>query len=355
MRERSAIVLAFIVCLVCLCERRADAAERVGVVILSLSKCCTGEAWPRAEEQVRKEFSILDIPVAVEAADTAAEPAASAALSRIAESMGADAGVSVYIIPGEQLRAGVRIYDRVTDKYVVKTWPITAVDDEDDAMYAGLRVVDTLRASLLESRMEKQVADPKRRPVEVGKLAETTTLKTERLKQFSLGMGGALGGSPKKSLLLGGMDAALGWYPLKHLGLQVTVTYLPFGKQVSTGSIVSEVDLLSVRGWVRFRVVEARVYPELYAGGGSVILFGKGVKGEAYRLKYDVSEVGYGGVGGAVNVAITPAIRVSLGFTVGMSFPEVRLYHDDVLAVRLGRPLMEGGLMLMYFPAAKAF
>ena len=44
------------------------------VVLLSLGECCPDESWPEAEQSIRDELELLEIPVRTEAAQTAGDP-----------------------------------------------------------------------------------------------------------------------------------------------------------------------------------------------------------------------------------------------------------------------------------------
>jgi hypothetical protein len=322
-------------------------ADRQGVVILSAAACCANRAWPKAEEMIRNELSLLGIPTAVVNARTLDEPEAGAELRRIALESRADAVMSVFFVPDEPTRVAIRIYDQVTEKTTYKTWPVDPQNDPDAAIVTGLRAVDTLRASLLETRMAKQTPEPRRRPAEVGKLAETTTLETDRVRQIVIGAGGAMGGTPKGGVFLAGFEATLGWHPLSHGGVALSVLYLGLGPDISKGGVTSSVDLLSVRGWLVWRILDTgRFRPALALGGGSLIVFAKGLRGDDMNLVDTRTRVGYGAVSASLAVSITSRLFVRLGLSAGLSFPEIRLRHATVLAATLGRPLLDGALSL---------
>jgi hypothetical protein len=325
----------------------ARAEDRRGIVILSAADCCRQKAWPKAEEMVQKELLLLDIPVTFMSAKSVEEPAAGTELLAMALETRADAVLSLFLIRDDSTRVAVRIYDRITDKTVYRTWPID-LRDTDIAIVTGLRVVDTLRASFLEARMVKQIPEPERRPTELKELVDSTTLRSDRMQRLSLSAGWAVAADPRGGVFLSGFDAALGWHPLTHGAVELQVRYLSFGNDITKGGVTSDIDLLIVRGWLVWHIIDSgRIRPAVNLGAGGLIVFAEGTEGDEQRLKSDNTRVGVIALGAALRLVISTRIHLKLDIDAGLTLPAVRLMHDTVLATTLGRPLLEGALALV--------
>lgn len=338
---------------------RADESETTangtGVVILSLTACCEAQAWTKAEKSIARELSLLDVPIIVHPAAEADVQNPDTRLKNFSRRFNGDAVLLVQAVPPQQVDppdadsprlARMYMYDRVTDKTIIKSWPISSRENDDEAMYAGLRAVDTLRASLLETRMEKALPESGLRPNRVSRLTRTTRIRSEDNRQVCAGVSGFAAFTLAPRPVLGGFETSLGWYPLRHFGLRFTVSLYPVGGSVSGAEATSDLDILSLRGWLVWRMPSKRIIPEISIGSGNLVVFAQGKDGDEKRLKDDISMIGYVGVGTGLSFLLFLRTVIRLGFRVGISIPEVHLYHDTEKVADMGHPLMEGGLTI---------
>jgi hypothetical protein len=315
---------------------------RGAVVILTMGQCCKAVSWPEAEEALTNELELVDVPVLKVASRTTDEFDRREELERVASER--DAAAAVRLVKSRQGQsAGVELWivDRVTGKTTYRHLLVDSRYDSAATIDVAVRVVEALRASLLELRMSGRQASTEPVAPEIVELVETTPIKRDR-GHIGIGATSSLNLSP-------GGTGTRGAFSLEgsvqtSFGLEGTLSLLfsPLGKDLDSEVAVSTFDYLLVTGWVFYRFFDKALFqPAVGIGGGALVTWTQGRAPDGAKLSKDNETVAYLGGGFRLFVVTTRSFDLFLGSQVGATFPEIQARHGTLSAGRFGRPLVE--------------
>lgn len=330
----------------------ADEPSEVGsVVLVSSVDCCPDKAWPEAETAIRNELAMLGVPIEVVPGAAADEIQMLVEHMKFAETKNAAAALRILRSTSTQGLVGIWISDRVNGKTTYRPLRIDNIDDPDAAIIAAVRTVEALRASLIESRIESDHSPTVRRSPQIDEFIKSTPITDNTRHRVGFSGGTAICGSPGGVGIRGGFLLGLDWRPTDHGGVAVEGLYFLFGDSVSTDDRASSLNMLLLRGSIVWHIGDTGLFrPALSLGGGGLVVYAEGQKGDELTRRSDITRVGYGGTGASLQLAFSDPVRLELGCVIGLTFPEVRLYHGTQKAAVFGLPLLDGWLKLVVRP-----
>jgi hypothetical protein len=324
---------------------RSPAADpsRGTVVILSMAACCEELAWPEAEDALAAELELVDISVRIAASRARGEVGRQEELERVTAETGAAAAVRLAKSrTGPLAGAELWIVDRVTGKTSYRRIEVDRSRDASAVIDVAVRVVEALRASLVELRMtgrsdvSEENADP-----QITALAETSPVKREG-GLFGLGLGASFNLSPGGTGARGSFSLTGIAHPIFGLDVELSVLYSPIGKHLKTENDISTFDYVLVTGGIFYRFFHnAAVQPALGILGGALIAWTEGRTAGGTPLRSDSEAVAFLGAGIRLFVFPVKMLGLFLGSHVGLTLPEIQTRHGDIPAARFGRPFIE--------------
>ncbi len=323
----------------------AETTDADLVVVVSLSECCEDRAWIEAEQSIRAELELLEIPVRLVSSEATEDTASRAELERL--TMQENAAVALRIVrpfstDGEP-RAEVELWlvDRVTGKTTFRKFNVGDTSAPDAPTIVALRTVDALRASLIELRMTTPLSDELEPSDNLEQLVmNTEVLGQEERRYLNVGVGAAALFGPGGAGVLGGFLLSATWHPFAYGALVLDIIYAPFGNEIQANGTSTDLGVLEIRGFARWHILQGRaVTPYLALGGGGAIVFAEGDHSDTGRVGYLGGRVG-------LDVNLGDKFRIGAAFTAGAFLPEVRLEHNRERAASLGRPIMEAVVYL---------
>jgi hypothetical protein len=261
----------------------------------------------------------------------------------------------------------VWISDRLTGKTTFRRVPVEDRDDRELAEIVALRLVEALRAGLLEievgalggtsARQKAVVAGPvvvapqpkpqATPPAQAGKACAPAKEEERAAPRFGVGLGAEAAGSPGGIGALGALDLILAWHPLGHLSVAIDLFSTVIGKNLSKDGGSASVGLGALRGWLFWDMRdEGVVRPSIGAGGGAALSWAAGESSDAYTGKADTTIVGYLGGTLQLGLAFKPDVWFVAGARAGALLPEVRVSFAGSDEAGMGRPLVEGFLLV---------
>lgn len=319
-------------------EARAGSAR---VVIVSLGGCCPDEAWVEAEKITRAEFAALDFEVQVVPGVATGEKDRREELFKLARQNEAAAALRI-VRSTSPAMGGVELWvmDQVTGKLVFRNIEVEWRANGDAASIVALRVVELLRASLLEIQV------PSQKPAQIEKplldLVENVPRKARGF--IGIGMGVATLGSPGGAGALGGVRMALSYDPIKHLGIELDGLVSFASRDIRQEGAASTFEVAAVRGWILWRILTRGVArPAIGLGGGVLVPWARGLD-EARKM--DRTVTGYVGGTAQLGLALSRNVWMRVLCNVGFSLPKTRIFFAKQKVATFGMPLVEGALVL---------
>ncbi|MCP4678416.1 MAG: hypothetical protein GY854_23460 [Deltaproteobacteria bacterium] len=310
------------------------------IVVVGLAECCPEEAWPEAEEAIRAELELLDIPVRIVAGVETDDAARRAELEELAIIENAAATIRIVrpALSSTESNADIELWisDRVVGKTTYRKLKIKDLSASDAVTVVAVRTVEALRASLLELRMTKKSAVEVKPSESIEKLAtDTEVVGAEPERNITIGAGAGTLFSPGEDGTLGGFFVSVGWHPVPFGGLMIDVIYAPFSEEIKDKIGASTWDLLMFRGFARWHILQKRVLtPYLGVGGGGAVVFADGEESIVERI-------GYLGARAGLDLNLGKRFRIGAAFDLGAFLPKVELEHSKKnLVATLGRPLI---------------
>lgn len=330
-------------------DQRGTRARPV-VVIVSMSECCAAESWPAAEDDLRSELVLLDLGVEITAGQATAEGERRQELERLARERDAIAALRI-IRPGPDASGGVEIWiaDRLTGKTTFRRVEVAAEQGADAATIVAVRAVEALRSSMIELRIVGRDPPPVAPPKQVEALVGEVEVAGQPAGAVGLGLagGGVVAGGPGGAGVRGGFRLAGLWSPVSVLAVEVEGVILPFGEEIARGGARTELDCAALRGWALWQILEQGVVrPAVGLGGGVWFGWVRGLDGGGRPTRSDDAAVGYAGATARVRLAFSDNLGIAGGIQVGLLAPELRVLHGEEVAARLGRPVIEGFLVV---------
>ena len=350
-------------------EKEAAGGHRAVVAIISMQSCCSDLAWVEAEKITEAELSALDFNV--EVVDGVAIDDEEQLQELASMGMGKNADCALRIVKNPEGNGGdvdLWIFDKTTEKSIHKNLPIEDHTDSDAASVVALRIVEVLRAGLLEMkvlnstankgkttppRKEKKGKDDKveKKALPQADIREQDTLMAPGKSRGKIGLRvglEALGG-PGGTGVKGAVNLALRWNIVPYLSLEIEGFASFAGQNIEKEEGQSSLGISIIRGWLLWELLHTgRI--KLCAGiaGGVLIAWSEGSGAEEPAAQTDSTYAGY--VGGTLQIAVmlSKHIWLRLGFTPGVSIPEVSIRFFGSEVATFGRPVLEGFLGLEF-------
>jgi hypothetical protein len=348
---------------------RADAEAYDGalVVLVSMGQCCFATAWPEAEDALHAELSTLNITVATVSGVATGEREQRLELERVVAERKAVCAVRIRRRASDE-GGGVELWisDRLTGRTTIRTMPVDERTDREFAEIVSLRLVEALRAGLLEievgalggtSAKERAASPIVIAPVKPaasgpGPAIERTPAQPAheekpQAPRLGVGLGAEAAGSPGGVGALGALDLVVGWHPLGHLSVALDLFSTVLAKDLSKDGGHSSVGLGALRGWLCWDMREQGIVrPSIGAGGGAALSWASGESSDAYAARDDTATVGY--VGGVLQLglAFKPDVWFIVGARAGALVPELHVRFGGTEVASVGRPLAEGFLIV---------
>jgi len=316
-----------------------------GIVIVSMKKCCPDEAWIEAETVTLEEFRALNFKVAVIDGIATGERERRIELGVLAEEKHAACALRI-VKPPEGTASGVDLWitDRVTGKTVFKNITIEEEESSEPALVVALRVVELLRASLLEITVpDAPGGDVEPLPQMVEMVKEVTGAVEKPPGPVGLRLGAEVIGAPGGAGARGAVAMAVRWSVFTHLSLELDGFISLFGKDIKEEGASASFYTAVARVWSLWEIRGRGLFrPSIGAGGGLLIPWAKGSGSAYYEVRTDRGAVGYVGATAQLALALTRSFWLRFGVNAGASLPEVRMLFAGKEVASFGMPLIEG-------------
>ena len=329
----------------------AGAAEAPGrVVLVGMDRCCRAEAWSLAETKTAAELASIGLAVDVAEGVATEERAQRLELTALAEERGASIALRIVRAREERATADVWITDRATGKTSMRRLRAPAGSAGTEAGIIALRVVELLRASLMELAVPG--TEPSREPppppavVKIAQESVAPAVLPARKEPgpFGVTIGAAAIGAFNDAGFFGGPQLSISYDPVPAMTVELEGAYLPPVNELSRGAARASFSAAAARAWAIWNLLPGRaVQPSAGVGGGAVFVVTDGVETAAYRGTSDATGVGY--LGGIARVACSPweRVRLRLDLRAGRAIPEVIVNFGRLSPAGFGKPLLELG------------
>jgi hypothetical protein len=337
--------------------------SKAQVIIVGMQSCCSEEAWPEAEKLAQAEFASLGFGVKVVDGSTAGEAERRIELEKIAADQDAVCALRIIRSP-EGAGGGVDLWiaDRVTGKTTFRHLSVEGESEGEAASVIALRVVELLRASLLELKIEGSAKGEVAPTPEVTEMIEDVNLPEpltpeelekarietkSRKKDLSGPVGLRFGiealGSPRSVGIMGGLDLAVRWNFIRFLSFEIEGLIALISKDISRDPTGASFNFTAVRAWMAWEILNQRVLRlSLGMGGGALIAWSTGYAPETYEVRTDWTHTGW--VGGSLQAAfvLMKNLWLRLGFTAGACVPSMIVVFAGEQAATFGPAMFEG-------------
>jgi len=344
--------------------RAQEAVENTApskVVIISMKACCADEAWEAAEKTAAAEFSALGFDVETVDGTATDTEGQWAELGSIVEEKKAVCALRISLADaGSRKGADVWVNETVTGKTIYRFIPFEGSPDAEAASVVALRVVELLRASLLELTMAPEGAKEAGPPAEVvamiedkkpapqAKLDEELAVPPGPGKppgQLGLRLGAEALGSPGGMGAMGAVNLSLRWNFVPYLSAEIDAMITFVTRSVKHGDASASIDLSAVRGWLLWEFLRGKILRLCVgAGGGILLAWSRGFVSGFFETRTDVTWAGFVGATVQTGIVLSKNLWLRPGFIVGFSLPPIRVTFWDTRVARFGMPLMEGFL-----------
>jgi hypothetical protein len=318
-------------------------ADEAKIVLLSLGSCCHDEAWPEAEKAAVQELQGFDFTVEVVQGTAVTEKDRRIELLETAQQHDAICALRIVRLT-EGGGVDLWIIDRVTGKMVYRQIPLDVAQGSQSASLVALRVVELLRASLLE--LELPDVKPQTPPPQPAKdLVDRDRDKPEG--PVGLLTGASLLGSFEGAGIQGAINWIVNYRPIPRLAVELEGLVSFASQNISDDNRSATFDVAAVRAWVLWFIIpHGVVRPVLGAGGGMLVPWAQEVKDGNAKKKHGL--VAY--VGGTLKVvlALTRTFWLRVSVAAGTALPEVRIKFNEEKVAFFGMPLIEGQLLLEF-------
>lgn len=331
-------------------------------VLLTMGQCCPDEAWIKAEKKTETELQALGLKVVRVASRAVGEGARRIELGAAAKLR--RAACALRIVRFRHKGSGsVQLWltDRVTRKTVLRTLAIAAQETRAASIVA-LRVVELLRASLLELNLRRPVVkgrqpqrDPIRPPRALLAIARSAAVpaamrltgRPKRPGRFGVRLGlvtlGGVGGTG----VLGAVALAGRWSPKWYLSVELEASVSVLGEDVSHLGAKASYDLGNIRGWLLWEILRrGRWRPSLGLGVGVLISWVRGLGAERYLAQTDQAVTGDLAVSAQLAIILTRNLWLRLGVVSGVSLPSVIVEFGSESVATFGLPYFSGSIGL---------
>ncbi|MBN2714604.1 MAG: hypothetical protein JXX14_02040 [Deltaproteobacteria bacterium] len=325
----------------------SDGAIRPIVVLVSLTRCCTSEAWPEAEEKIRLEFIQGGVDVVVVDGRAMNEADRRAELITIAYEYQAAAAIRILKPPSKARHAGVDLWitDRVTQKTVYRYLPLKDVNSGESSIVAALKTMELFKGSLQEIHLARERAE--KLPKSIETLSESPVYPTAARKPFLLG--GGFGGIffARDVGFRGAPMVWLGWSPTASFAIQVEGVFGVMGRDiVSNGSASSLLfdSVLLKPLWVMNR--STQVKPAIGLTIGMAYIQMEGIRSSFMTQKTAHLTSLFLGAETQMSFALTESLWLTPAFDIGFITPQARVLFNGAEVARFGVPILKLSVLL---------
>jgi hypothetical protein len=334
------------------------------IAIVGMEKCCGAEAWPEAEKMTETEFLSLHYRVVTVYGKANGDVEKMGELIEIADGEKAVCTVRITRVPGEKsAEVDAWVWDQATGKTAFRHLVMENLNDSDGPSVVALRVVELLRAALMEPDQPEEGLDEGESPAgppsldvgeigaeEEGAARPAVSLKASPRKHGFIGLRvGFMGiGSPGGTGGQGAVELAVRWNPLAMLALELGGFVSVVGRDIRHLDASASFDVAAVRVWALWEFMNrARVRFGAGVGGGVLLAWTKGTAPETYWVRTETGHAACFAGGLQMAVVLTRHLWLRTGFSVGLTLPdEITVVFAGEKVASFGRPLMEGFLGL---------
>ncbi len=335
---------------------------RYAVVLLSMRACCPDRFWAEAELKVEGELKANGFQIDKIDGEAVGEQDLRLSLVRLTKKRNA---VFAVMILKAKFGVDIWISDRLTERVIVRRFPIDDENQVDVAALVGLKTVEALQSSYLEivrlAPAEMQAKIPKEVRAVAARRAdeESGGKKTQAPPPRSflgVGMGGGAMGSPKSLGVQAFGELSLRGNPLPYLALELSFALAGLVREVSVRNAVSTFRSFPVRGFLLYTPFHRnRIRPVVGVGGGVWLVQTTAVGTFPYEGKSE--NIAVGTLCGTAQLVVEASrhVWIRAGFRAGALFPEVKLSFAGYPVGTYGPLVLEGFLHLearFFWPAS---
>jgi hypothetical protein len=313
------------------------------VVLVSMQKCCPDEAWPEAERAARAEFESLNLLVEEMDCTATSDSQRRRELEQVAQDKNAFCALRIVRIPqGSGSNVEIWVNDRITGKTTFRLLHTDIEPNSEEARLTALRLVEILRASLLEhthppeadelfSLSDARVSD-----------LQVSTNDTTRPGPIGIRAGVGLVTSPGGAGFHAAAQLCVRWEAFEQLAFELEGLLSFTGEDIGHQGMRSTFDLAAVRAWVLWNAPGGGIlHTSLGIGAGLVVPWTNALDSSEFLVHSDRATVTYVGLGAQLGVEINRWLQLRLEIRGGLLFPEVTISFDDDSAASFGRPMVE--------------
>jgi hypothetical protein len=309
-----------------------------------MQDCCPDEAWPEAERAARAEFDALNLPVEVVACKATDDRQRRRELEQVARDKNAFCSLRIVRLrEGTGSDVEIWVSDRITGKTSFRLLHTDGKPEPEEARVTALRLVEVLRASLLEFSQPPK-ADERfslRDTSDVG--LKVSAKETARPGPIGLRAGAGFVTSPGGAGFQPAAQLCVRWEAFEQLAFELDGLLTFSGEDIQLQGSRSTFDLAAVRAWVLWIAPGGGIWRASFGlGAGVVVPWTNALNASEFLVQSDSTAVAYIGTGVQLGVTITRWLRFRLGLRGGFLIPEVRISIDDEPAADFGRPMIEG-------------
>lgn len=332
----------------------ARAAEPTArVLLVSLRTCCPEITWPRAERAVKDEIAAAGLRVMVEQGASGEEGARRRELKRRARSRDAHFAICIARTSEGSSTADLWVFDALTDKTLLRQLPLGREEGGESADITGLRVVEIMRASLLELKLKKIGGRAHAKPEPAERLVKDLEVRRKRgFKRLSLALGPIGWGSTGGAGFVFGVGLEARFRPWSILSFAVDGAVSLASSELSGPEGSADFNLLLYRLWVYFHLpVKFRIKPVLGLGVGRATAWASGTAEKPYDPSSVQTSVTYLGGSAQLDLELVEHLYLFVGLRVGLLTPPLSIKFDEREVASFGAPLFGGqlGLQLRLF------
>ena len=323
---------------------QVPAADEQGLVVLiSMQSCCPDEAWPEAERAARAEFEALNLTVEVVTCGTEEDRQRHRELERVARERNAFCALRIVRVrQGTGSDVEIWVNDRITGKTTFRVLHTDGKPEPEEARLTALRLVEVLRASLLE-RSHPPQADERfslrdARAVDL----KVSAGEPSRPGKFGVRVGAGFVTSPGGAGFHAAAQLCIRWEALDQIAFELNGLLTITGEDIQHQDARTTFDLAAVRAWVLWNAHGQGIWrASLGLGAGLVVPWANAQNASEFRIHSDRGAVTYLGAGAQLGIEINSWLHFRLGLRGGLLFPEVTIAIDDQPVASFGRPMVE--------------
>ncbi len=331
---------------------------RETTVIVGMEPCCAAEAWPGAERLLAREFRALGFAVLIVPGKAQDERSRRVELQDLTEAHAAACAVRIVRPPAGQGVVELWVNDRVTGKMLFRQLEISPEVGDREAEIIALRIVEMLRASLLELRLpapetgRRTPPPPKPRalPPAVRRLVPKEPPPPPPLLELEPQAGAWIssGGVPALGMLHLGLRLRLP----AAIALTADLGLSAISGHLREEGLASTFDVLSGLVWATWQPEpRATVRPAFGVGAGLLRPSAEGISGDGFTLREDATWVAAAGVRFELSWHFGHRFAALFTVNAGVAIPEITVRFAGEAVAHAGNPFAEvlAGLRIHLF------